>query len=107
MKQGLVFCFLATLFFTSTAQEKVYMKDGKLLGNRKDLVESCAKGMGEGADSSLNKEGICDCMINSISVHFTFKQFMKLVEKGDFDFAKMMKDKKKSSFADDVMKCML
>ncbi|MDB5281200.1 MAG: hypothetical protein JWO06_275 [Bacteroidota bacterium] len=99
-----VLCFLLALGCFCHAQDNVYMKDGKLLGDRKTLVKSCVEGMGH-TDSSSNHEGICDCMITTLATHFTFKEFMKLVEKGDMDFVKLMKDKKKGGFGDDVMKC--
>ncbi|HWB63603.1 MAG TPA: hypothetical protein VG603_08855, partial [Chitinophagales bacterium] len=91
----------------SAQNEKVYMKDGKLLGEKKDLVAGCVTGMGGGKDSAdkAAKEKICDCMITSIAANFTYKEFMKLVNSGDFDFTKLAKDKKKNAWVNDVIDC--
>src|SRR6188768_52405 len=93
------------LFAQADKSQFLYTSDGKLIGNKKELVKECAGEMNEEGMAEADKLQVCECILEQMASHLTYKDFNKMIKDDDFDFKKVMEDKKHKDMADAVVQC--
>lgn len=109
MKKVTFLLVFITGFYCLLAQadksQFLYTSDGKLIGNKEELIRDCADEMDEKGMSEEDKVSVCECVLQKMAAHLTYKEFNKMVNDDDFDFERLFKDKKHKEMANGVIQC--
>lgn len=81
-----IFCVNQPVF---SQGDYIYSKEGKRILNRRNLVLNCLKSMNTDR-SNKSAVSICECQVNIIDRHFTYRQFNNATTKGVIDLSTLI-----------------
>lgn len=71
--------------------EFLYSSDGRTISRQRQLIQSCLMSLNK-KKSDPTARAICECQVNLINGHFTFKQFKKHTTNGIINFEDLIKE---------------